>query len=87
MIIKSVCNGTPFTVGKISASNGAGTRNRLISRPALNLLRYRGSRPELTGDRTLATLPCSNGPPTSLTYRLTAGVLKDDICNSFAFKK
>ena len=36
VIEKVVCNGTPFTIEKILASGEARTRDRLISRPALN---------------------------------------------------
>ena len=45
MIMKSCLRGTPFTFEKIFASAGDRTRNRQISRPALNLLSYRGSLP------------------------------------------
>ena len=37
------CNGTPFTIEKILFSGGTRTRDRYISRPALNPLSYRGS--------------------------------------------
>ena len=36
-------NGTSFTAGKIPASSTARTWDRLISRPVLTLLSYRGS--------------------------------------------
>ena len=44
---KNVCNETPFVIENIPASGEIRIRDRHISRPALNLLRYRGSITEL----------------------------------------
>ena len=38
VIIKAVCNGSPFTAAKISTCSGSRIRECLISRSALNLL-------------------------------------------------
>ena len=46
-IEKNVCNETPFVIENIPASGEIRTRDSRISRPALNLLRYRGSITEL----------------------------------------
>ena len=40
MIMKTVCNGTLFMIGKISASSRAGTWDLQHSRPALNILSH-----------------------------------------------
>ena len=40
---RRVCNNTPFSVGKISASSGSRTRYLQSSRSAINQLSYRGS--------------------------------------------
>ena len=42
-IMKGVAQRNPFATEKVSTSGGARTRDRGISRPALNLPSYRGS--------------------------------------------